>query len=370
MNLSEQNARIGGRIRSLREQRGMTQEELAAALRIQSRQSLAAVEAGTRRVSAEELLWAAEALGVSVHALVDPYRLVGEGQFSFRARDVATSELAGFEERAGRWIATYRELGSRMGEQPGFLGTKLELSPRSSFEDAAAGAEAILQTWDLGDCPAERLHEAIDRHMGALVLYVDAPRGISGAASHVPRCNTILVNRTEPPARRAFDLAHELFHLLTWDAMPPARVESPEVSPTKGNRVEKLADNFAAALLMPATLIRRRWSDGGDAGAWLATTSRELRVSTDALWWRLVNLGLVRASDSRPAVAPARTTDAAADREVPLLFSGPFVARISRSVNSGLLSVRRAAGLLDLAPADFWELCRAHGQPLAYDLSE
>ena len=36
-------------------------------------------------------------------------------------------------------------------------------------------------------------------------------------------------------------VAGELFHLLTWDSMPPDRVEPTEVPGKKGNRVEKLA---------------------------------------------------------------------------------------------------------------------------------
>ena len=35
----------------------------------------------------------------------------------------------------------------------------------------------------------------------------------------------MLINRDEVPGRRHFDLAHELFHILTWDAMPPDHVE-------------------------------------------------------------------------------------------------------------------------------------------------
>ena len=57
---------------------------------------------------------------------------------------------------------------------------------------------------------------------------------------------TILVNRREPTGRRNFDLAHELFHLLTWDSMPPDRVEPTEVPGMKGNRVERLAENCVA----------------------------------------------------------------------------------------------------------------------------
>ena len=55
--------------------------------------------------------------------------------------------------------------------------------------------------------------------------------------------------------------AHELFHILTWDAMPPEHSE--EARETGGNRVEQLANNFASAVLMPVPVLDRfgDWSD-------------------------------------------------------------------------------------------------------------
>ena len=61
----------------------------------------------------------------------------------------------------------------------------------------------------------------MQQRMGILVLMVDALPGISGAASTLPDLDVALINRREPEGRRNFDLAHELFHLLTWKTMPP-----------------------------------------------------------------------------------------------------------------------------------------------------
>ncbi|MBK7906925.1 MAG: helix-turn-helix domain-containing protein [Gemmatimonadetes bacterium] len=239
-----------------REQAKMTQDELATALQLKDRQSVSDIENGKRRVDAEELVSLSRLFHVPVEALLDPFKLVGEGCFNFRVEALSPSAVDEFAERAGSWIATYRELGRQAGIEPTFLGQKLELSKYSSFEDAAASAEGIRERWRLGESPAESLQHAIERELGVLVLYVDAPHGLSGAASHLPGLQTILVNRSEVPSRRAFDLAHELFHVLTWDAMPPGRVESWEPAATKGNRVEQLANVFAASLLMPEKSVR------------------------------------------------------------------------------------------------------------------
>jgi XRE family transcriptional regulator, fatty acid utilization regulator len=356
--------RIGGRLKALRDGRGVSQDALAAALGLNDRQSVAAIEAGERRIRPDELVRAAEALGVDVDTFLDPFRLVGEGRFSFRTKEADPDVLAAFEERAGRWIATYRELGRQTGSEPRRLGTRLELTERSSFEEAADTAEYLWARWNLGDVPAARLEEALERELGILVLYVDAPESISGAASYLPGQHTILVNRRESPGRRSYDLAHELFHLLTWDAMPPRRVEPWEVKGTKGNRVERLAENFAAALLMPSRVLAARWSARGEEELprWIARTAAELRVSVSALGWRLVNLGhLSRAEmDALPAKPAVRPRTEAP----PLLFSRPFVARLSDAVADGRLSLRRAAALVELPPEEVAALCEAHGRPL------
>jgi transcriptional regulator with XRE-family HTH domain len=364
-------ARIAQRMKALREDRGLSQQELAAELGFNDRQTLAAIEAGDRRISPAEMARAAELMGVDVEYFTDSFRLAGEGAFSFRARDVEPDVLDAFAERAGRWIATYRELGAQSGVRTSRLGRKLELTRTSSFEDAQACAEEIRERWGLGEAPAVGLEAAIGREMQALVLYVDAPAGISGAASQLPGLHTILVNRREPEGRRSYDLGHELFHLLTWDAMPPPRVEPWEVKPTKGNRVEMLAENFSAALLMPAPTLAERWRARGDGDVheWLSATARFLRVSVPALRWRMHNLGFLSRADVA-ALDTDRTlaAETVVVAPIPPLFSAEFVSRVHTAVETGRLSLRRAARLLDMELFEFSTLCATYGLPLSYEV--
>src|SRR5687768_9830879 len=126
MTAQSQQHQIARRIRALREAKQLTQAELSRTLGFNDRQTLAAIEAGERRVSPEELVRVAEALGADVDTFLDPFLLIGEGAFSFRAKEVEESALAEFEEQARRWIATYRELGRQSGSEPRRLGQKLE----------------------------------------------------------------------------------------------------------------------------------------------------------------------------------------------------------------------------------------------------
>jgi Zn-dependent peptidase ImmA (M78 family)/transcriptional regulator with XRE-family HTH domain len=357
--------RTGRRIKALREHHHLTQEALSNALGFADRQTLASIEAGQRAVAPAELVAVANALSTTVADLLDPYRLAErEAEFNFRTAEPVTGDVfREFEDTAGRWIATYREVGLRLGKHSNCLGKKLELGENASFEEIEAAAEALGEQWNLGDRPAERLQEAIERELNALVLYVDTPAGVSGAASYMAGLSTIMINRRETRTRRYFDLAHELFHLLTWDTMPPRRLELIEVKPAKGVRVEQLANKFAATLLMPERVIKQLWDAtlNSDFAIRISCLAARLWVSPEALRFRLLNLGLLAA---RLLKEPVPTSLLESD-DCPSLFSERFVRRVRDAVDHGYLSVRRAAGLLGTSLRDFSQLCEQYGCPLA-----
>ncbi|MDE2677853.1 MAG: XRE family transcriptional regulator [Gemmatimonadota bacterium] len=360
--------RIGLRLKAARERSGMTQQQLADAMGLRHRQTVAAIETGDRRLRAEELILSMTVLRVDLDYLTDPFRLVGEGQFSFRTSvGVEEDALDRFEQRAGGWIAMYRELSLEQGHPPRWLGYKLNLSDHSSFEDAQAAGEAAVDLWELGARPAEKLRSAMEDQLHILVLYVDTPPGISGAASRVPGLNCALVNRRESEGRRNFGLVHELFHLLTWDALPPERAV-PASDPPRGKRwrAERLAENFAAALLMPESTMKRAWAANtghGDVHERLNEIAGEMGVSSQACKWRLRNLGLLSRAEVRAindGLLAANGGSACGIGEVPS-FSGNFIGVVARALDSGRLSVKRAARLLGVSVTRLAQILRAYG---------
>ena len=80
---------IGARIKALREERKLSQDDLARIFGFKDRQTVSAIETGERRVTAEELLVAVEKLGASLDYFTNPFLLVGEGKFSWRQSNVA-----------------------------------------------------------------------------------------------------------------------------------------------------------------------------------------------------------------------------------------------------------------------------------------
>ncbi len=362
--------RIADRIRALRERAGLTQDQLAKRLGLPHRQTLTSIERGERALTPAELVHAADVLGVDVETFTDPYRLVGEGEFSFRADGVRSGVLDSFEQQAGNWVATYRTLLEAESGAPSLLRTRLELTERSSFEDAHAAADDVRDLWKLGDVPAARLPEAIESELGAQVLFVDAPHGMSGAALSLPGLPVIFVNRMETRGRRHFDIAHELFHILTWGTMAPNRVESQKVGTGKGHRAERLADNFAGALLMPAEVVARAHRARGDAdlSEWLNFTANSLQVTSIALAWRCVVLGYLHKSEVRALDAGRLASNGETEPDdTPLRFNRSFVTRVYDSVEAGHLSFRRAARLLSLAPSGLTDLFMEYGHEPSYE---
>jgi transcriptional regulator with XRE-family HTH domain len=330
---------IGPRIKARREELKLSQEDLSARLGFKDRQTLSTIETGERRVSAEELLRASQLLQKPVEFFTDPFLLVGEGKFSWRQDGVPGFKLTAYEETAGRLIAAFRVLAPEFGQAPNLLRHRLGLEKSSTFEEAIAAAEAFAAVMKLGDVPAQRLATVMEQELNILVLMVDPEEGVSGAACRLPNLDAVLINRNEVPGRRHYDLAHELFHILTWDSMPPAHVE--DNSTSSKDRVEKLNN-----------------------------TAEELQVTAAALKWRLVTAGLLKRVTAK-ALDDKRLRNngqAAASRAVPPLFSKNFVELVARALEEGRLSVRRTASLLGLMVDDLPDVFAAHGVSADVDL--
>jgi XRE family transcriptional regulator, fatty acid utilization regulator len=363
------------RLQALRERHNITQEALAQSLGFKDRQTLSQIELGERKLSSDEMLRAAKVFGVAIDYFTDPFELAGEGQFSWRQASADPQELEQFERKAGRWIAAFRHLARLRGDRIHSSLRRVALTPRSSFEAAVAEGEAIGAALQLGDVPAAGLADALQAELDTVVLHVDTVPGVSGAACQLDQLNAILINRREPAARRAYDLAHELFHLLTWHAMPPRHVESDHLGSREEKRVEQLAENFAAGLLMPSTMIRA-WveaspvpSESSARCAWLRAAAVRFGVSGAAVKWRLVNAGMLKRTVAEGlADELVRVGTDTSPTQLPKRYSRSFVEVIGWGIDEGHLSARRAATLLETSLDDLRSLFAEHALPAPFDL--
>ena len=354
---------IGSRIKALRQARRLSQDDVARLLGFNDRQTVSMIETGTRRVSAQELLLAMEKLGEPLEYFTDPFRLEGEGRFSWRQSGVPAEVLNEYERSASRWIGAYRRLAPQVGRETRLMRPSLGLTRQSRYEGAIEAGERFAEEFRLGDVPAERLGKAMEEALGILVLMVDAEEGISGAACRLPELDAVLIARREIEGRRHFDLAHELFHVLTWEAMPPKHVE--EAAETGGDRVEQLANNFAAALLMPERVVARvgRWEhlDSDALVAQLNRVASELKVTSSALRWRLVTVGKLPAARAREIPESSlRNNGGSQTGSTPVLFSKSFAEVVGMALEQGYVSARRIAALVDAEMAELPALLAAH----------
>ena len=355
---------IGNRIKAIREARGLSQDDVARLLGFKDRQTVSTIETGTRRVTAQELLLATEKLGVALEYFTDPFRVEGEGRFSWRQSGVPPERLEEYEKRASRWIGAYRTLAQQVGRGTRLMRPSLGLTRRSRYEEAIEAGERFAAEFGLGEVPGERLGDAMEEALGILVLMVDAEDGISGAACRLPELDAVLIARGEIQGRRHFDLAHELFHVLTWEAMPPTHVE--EAVETGGDRVEQLANNFAAALLMPSRVVARfgPWGqlDADGLVSQLNVAATELKVTSSALRWRLVALGELPSTRARqiPESSLRNNGGLGTGSTTPVLFSKRFAEVLGMALDQGYVSARRAAGLVDADVAQLPSLLAAH----------
>jgi Zn-dependent peptidase ImmA (M78 family)/transcriptional regulator with XRE-family HTH domain len=364
---------IGYRVKAAREAKGWTQDQLTKSLGLKDRQSVSDIETGKRTVKPDELLQMSDLLDRDIEFFIDPFAVAGEAQFSWRAApEVPEDRLDGFELRAGQWIGLLRWLREQRDDRKSALKRALRLSAQSTFEDAQERAESLIVELGLGEIPAENLIDKIERDLDIPVLFVDTVdvdggKSVSGATCHLEDMGVILINRNENEARRFYDLAHELFHALTWDAMKPDHRESNSVEErNKEKRIEQLANNFAAALLMPRASIdklieRDRRADVSH----LCEVAAVLRVAPVALAWRLFNLRLI-GEDVRRTLSQQKQRLSVSG--APKRFSGSFVRMLHEALDNGRLSARKAAKSMGLGLTGLNELFDQYGLPAPYEL--
>ncbi|OHE17786.1 MAG: hypothetical protein A2X96_11070 [Syntrophobacterales bacterium GWC2_56_13] len=101
---------------------------------------------------------------------------------------------------------------------------------------------------------------------------------------------SILVNAGNAPWRRSFDLAHELFHLVTWNIFPHEEIGDG----TKKTKPEQHANIFASSLLLPQehliASLKEISSHQEIKMVDVTEIAKDFKVSSEAVLWRLVNL--------------------------------------------------------------------------------
>jgi Zn-dependent peptidase ImmA (M78 family) len=173
-----------------------------------------------------------------------------------------------------------------------------------SYKQVEDMGESLASQMELGSYPAKGLRTTLEERFGVKVLLDDTGGAGSAASVRDSFGAGVLLNRRESPWRTNFNLAHELYHLVTWDLY-----DEIEIHPlgSKKSLPEKYADAFASALLLPEKSVRKAFEsrvarDGVLSYVECITMAREFGVSTQALLYRLTGLRLVKRSEAEKAM--------------------------------------------------------------------
>jgi len=148
----------------------------------------------------------------------------------------------------------------------------------------------------LGDQPIINLRATLESEVGLRIFFGELPSQVAGLYDFVTALGGCLyINRKHPPERQRVSMAHEYGHFLV-DRHKPGidYLTMPGRKPAN----ERFAGAFAAAFLMPATSVRRRFLDvvnttGDFQVADLCRLAHAYFVSVEAMAYRLEKLGLL-----------------------------------------------------------------------------
>jgi Zn-dependent peptidase ImmA (M78 family) len=159
-----------------------------------------------------------------------------------------------------------------------------------SETEAARLARRVRNELGLGDRPGQALLRVVEEVCHVKVFHLDFEPSEAAACTMGERYGAVvLLNPRNGRWRRTFDLAHELFHLITW---PVFRHHGPEESAEPSPSEEKWAGCFARNLLMPEEVLRgavdaRRNGSMSLGLDELLEVAREFDVSVEAVLWQM-----------------------------------------------------------------------------------
>lgn len=273
-------AEVGQRIRSVREARGWTQQDLAVRMD-RTQTAVSYWESGRRGLSLDDLLDVAHVLGVPSSDLLPDRRRQHQVPALLRAvaDRVDAGQLADELERFAVRAQTLPQPTARW-----------QIAPAASRDTA----EALLEAAEVLVPPVP----VRDLVIGCGVQILPWPfveTMIDGLVVELEAGSVIWVNDAQAATRQRFTLAHELGHVLLRHADAFHLDLGGDLAPnaTGGHpgydwRAERSANDFAANLLMPASMVRRAITATTD----VVELASQFKVSPAAMGFRLTALQL------------------------------------------------------------------------------
>jgi len=339
---------LGERLRFAREAVGMRQADVAEELNI-SPSGVSNLEDGTREPKASQLAILARLYHRTVEFFLQDGPLVCDFVL-WRCKPLGEEEARDIQRRFSQLCEDYRDLEELTGETHGEA-LPFDETPRTEFGYSHAEALAT-KTWhdfDLGPVPAEVLRHVLEERFRVKVFALPLGTAASSLCAISDSFGpAVLLNQNSVSWRRNYDLAHELFHLLTWRTFGHSGV-----SQEADEHEEKWANCFASSLLLPEAPFRSRitqfLSPGGDLKMTFADlngVARAFDVSSEAIVYRLAGLLRWRKEQSQDLVGKLREFYSPRQSAPIDALPGRYVYLVTQAYRQGLLSFGKAVKLL------------------------
>lgn len=338
---------IHERLAQARETAGFSLAEATRKLDLKHYQILSSIEKGTRNVSANELISMA--------------RLYGRSLDYFFEADIPSEPVPLWRRTAGsdvrkeqRQFLAFLENYSRLENLLGLkrrwkeILTNLDSDDfaENGFEAASRLGADIHRRLDLGSCPAGNLLNVLENTLRFKVIHLPLGAGLSGASIVDSALGAgILINANDAPWRRNFDLAHELFHIVTWKIFSHEEIGDG----TRKTKPEQFADSFAARLLLPRDhlldALKETVMNQQLKLVDIIELAKEFGLSSEAVLWRLVNLEKLRKNQVEKILSNAGFRDM--DRDLrrglyeerqPAKFPQRYISLACRCLMEGKIS--------------------------------
>ena len=345
---------LGDRLLLARKRSGLSLRGLANRLNgTVSAQSIGKYERGEMKPGSEVLIALSRELKLPVSYFTSPLQAELAGLDFRKKSGTSAKDRAWVEAEVLHQVERYLTIEQVLGLESADWNNPLSSRRRiTALEQAETLADEVRVEWQLGRDPIPNLTELLEHH-GIKVLLLPLPEGVHGLTCMVRRPGQedvpcIVINRNDTLERRRLTLAHELFHLLTDPDLP--------------GDLEKGANRFAGAFLMPADELRQEAGDHRHAVAYeeLMRLKRVYRVAAAAMLVRFEQLGIItravmiRAFQTvargwrRQEPAPLEQVDRRGEMEVPERFE----RLCYRALSEKLISLPKAAELLQRPVAE------------------
>jgi XRE family transcriptional regulator, fatty acid utilization regulator len=222
------------------------------------------------------------------------------------------------------------------------------------WSEAEELAKTVRNSLQLGNYPAMSLLSVLEEVCGVKVFHLDfEPTGTAASLKSGNMGAAVLLNSKNKRWRRNFDLAHELFHLLTWDVFSPnGKIAEADTFAW----AEKLANSFASNLLLPAesvkTALNTRLEDRKLNYETIFDMAREFDVSAEALVFRISSLYRLKKEDTDKIIDHVRASidsfETREDTNEPK-YPERYQSLALKCLRRGEISLGRFAEYLDLS---------------------